>query len=141
MWWSYIDNNVNMRNYITPVDLIFLFQGTCDLSWVNILIATATHAVHENKPLQLLCLQIFDENQCIYFKKFYFWHLINFNDDLCLKNLLKNITSSRRCQNSADTFCYICGNFTTSNQKQKITEFVENLWKILIMFILGSKYN
>lgn len=47
--------------------------------------------------------------------------------------------SSRRCKNSVDVFCYICGNFVLSKQKQNITDFVKRTFHDYFGFSIELK--
>ena len=38
------------------------------------------------------------------------------------------MTASRKCVNSPDSFCYICGRFTIPSQRTNISMFVKNVY-------------
>ena len=44
------------------------------------------------------------------------------------------MTSRRKCLNHPDKFCYICGEFCTSENRKSVTDFVQQayIWHTLI---------
>ena len=46
---------------------------------------------------------------------------------------------SRKCENSADKFCYICGEFTTADMRCNITSNVKKLYHAYFGFKLGDQ--
>ena len=49
----------------------------------------------------------------------------------------KNVT--RRCHNSPDTFCYICGEFTLKSQRRNISGFVKKVYLAYFKIKLGDQ--
>lgn len=47
--------------------------------------------------------------------------------------------AKRTCVNSADSFCFICGSFTTSTQRRVISENVKMLYESYFGFTIGHQ--
>lgn len=47
--------------------------------------------------------------------------------------------SNRACKNSADNFCYICGEFMIKKQKRNITDFVKKVYLLYFGIRLGDQ--
>lgn len=47
--------------------------------------------------------------------------------------------SSRKCKNSPDIFCYVCGDLTTSKQQRNITEFIKKAYHAYFGYKLGDQ--
>ena len=45
----------------------------------------------------------------------------------------------RNCKNSPGTFCYICGQFTLSGQRKKITPEISKIYKMYFGCPLGDQ--
>ena len=45
----------------------------------------------------------------------------------------------RQCSNSPDSFCYICGEYTTKSQRKNITEFVKQVYLAYFKVKLGGQ--
>lgn len=47
--------------------------------------------------------------------------------------------SSRKCLNSPDNFCYICGKYVLAKQQKNISEFVKNVYNMYFGFTIGNQ--
>ena len=50
------------------------------------------------------------------------------------------ITASRKCVNSPESFCYMCGIFTIPSQRTNISMFVNNVYLSYFEIALGDQY-
>lgn len=56
-----------------------------------------------------------------------------------LTNLIKVSEMSRRCRNSSDTFCYICGEFTLKSQKRSMTAIIKKGYELYFGCKIGDQ--
>ena len=47
--------------------------------------------------------------------------------------------AQRKCINDVDQFCYICGSYTLERQRQKVIDFVKNLYLDNFRMELGDQ--
>ena len=48
---------------------------------------------------------------------------------------------SRSCKSHPDSFCYICGEFKITDERNRVTEFIENLIMHILAYNLVIKTN
>ena len=56
-----------------------------------------------------------------------------------IKNICKMASSQRKCLNSPDSFCYICGSFSAPSQRKDISDFVKRAYLAYFKIRLGDQ--